>query len=286
MNSLNFKPDIYITRNFFTCFLLVLLKKKTILELHHDLDNESRIVKFLVKKFNFLNSKNLLKLIAITSYVKLNYVSKYSVRENKIAVLPSGSSISERFKFKIRKKNFNIGYFGSLYESRGQKLLLDLAKIDKKNKYFIYGNTKQIKNLISKKKIKNLIINDYIPYKEVPKILSNMDLLLMPYTSKITAAGNFGDITKFTSPLKLFDYLSVGKVILCSDYPVLKEILKKNINVIFLKNYKNVYAWKLEIEKLFYQKEKTFIISKNNYKYAKKFSLIKRADKILKLINE
>ena len=73
-----------------------MLKKKTILELHHDLDNESRIVKFLVKKFNFLNSKNLLKLIAITSYVKLNYVSKYSVRENKIAVLPSGSSISEK----------------------------------------------------------------------------------------------------------------------------------------------------------------------------------------------
>ena len=119
----------------------------------------------------------------------------------------------------------------------------------------------------------------------MPKILSNMDLLLMPYTSKITAAGNFGDITKFTSPLKLFDYLSVGKVILCSDYPVLKEILKKYKRN-FFKNYKNVYAWKLEIEKLFYQKEKTFIISKNNYKYAKKFSLIKRADKILKLINE
>ena len=48
----------------------------------------------------------------------------------------------------------------------------------------------------------------------------------MPYTSKITAAGNYGDITNFTSPLKLFDYLSVGRVILCSNYSVLHEILK------------------------------------------------------------
>ena len=29
----------------------------------------------------------------------------------------------------------------------------------------------------------------------------------MPYVSSITVAGNIGDITKFTSPLKLFDYL-------------------------------------------------------------------------------
>ena len=33
IESIKFKPDIYITRNFFTCFLLILFKKKTILEL-------------------------------------------------------------------------------------------------------------------------------------------------------------------------------------------------------------------------------------------------------------
>ena len=28
IESLKYKPDIYITRNFFTCFLLIFLKKK------------------------------------------------------------------------------------------------------------------------------------------------------------------------------------------------------------------------------------------------------------------
>ena len=45
----------------------------------------------------------------------------------------------------------------------------------------------------------------------------------MPYTSSITVAGDVGDITKYTSPLKLFDYLSTGKVIICSDISVLKD---------------------------------------------------------------
>ena len=61
----------------------------------------------------------------------------------------------------------------------------------------------------------------------------------MPYTSSITVAGDVGDITKYTSPLKLFDYLSVGRPIMCSNFNVLKEIISENKNAIFVKNYKN-----------------------------------------------
>ena len=57
LSSLKDKPDIFITRNFFTSFLLVILNKKHILELHHSMEIESRIVQFITKKTGFLNSK-------------------------------------------------------------------------------------------------------------------------------------------------------------------------------------------------------------------------------------
>ena len=284
IESIKFKPDIYITRNFFTCFLLILLKKKTILELHHDLDTESRIVRFIVKNYNFFNSKHLVKLIAITNYVKYVYISKYSTKSNKIIVLPSGSSIKENYKYKINKKKINIGYFGSLYKSRGIDLIIKLASIDPENDYYIYGNKKQLKIPISKKTEKNLYLNEYVPYKKISKILLDMDLLLMPYTSSITVAGDVGDITKYTSPLKLFDYLSVGRPIICSNFNVLKEIITENKNAIFVKNYQNVFAWKKEITKLINKPEKMKIISKNNYKLSKKYSHSARALKILDII--
>ena len=39
----------------------------------------------------------------------------------------------------------------------------------------------------------------------------SMDVLLLPYLGNITAAGNVSDLTNFTSPLKLFDYMSQVK---------------------------------------------------------------------------
>ena len=279
--SIKFKPDIYITRNFFTCFLLILLKKKTILELHHSLDIESRIVKFITKNFNILKSKHIVKFIAITNSVKKYYINKYSIKSNNIIILPSGSSIKEKFNFKVKKKKINIGYFGSLYKSRGLDLIIKLALIDSKNDYYVYGNIKHLKLSISEQTQKNLYIKDYVPYKNISKILLKMDLLLMPYTSSITVAGDVGDISKFTSPLKLFDYLSVGKPIICSNYDILKEIITHKKNAIFVKDYKNAFAWKQEITKLINRPEKMKIISENNYKLGQKYSHRARALKIL-----
>ena len=284
IESLKYKPDIYITRNFFTCFLLILFRKNIIMELHHDLKIESRITRFLVKKLKYLDSKYVKKIVAITNGVKKEYVKNQIVSSNKILVLPSGSSVNIKFIKKNKQNFFKIGYFGSLYQSRGLSLIYNLARIDKFNKYYLYGDLNGIKNIKFKTPNNNLFLNNYVPYKKIPEKLSGMDLLLMPYVSSITVAGNVGDISKFTSPLKLFDYLSAGKIILCSDFNVLKEIIHDKKNAIFIKNYKNVYAWKNEIYKLKNQIQKQIIMSKNNVQLSKKYTLKKRAKKILNSI--
>ena len=198
--------------------------------------------------------------------------------------MPSGSSLKNTKNFYSIKSYFKIGYFGSLYKSRGIELIKRLAKIDKTNKYYLYGNLKNINFLKYKNSIENLYFKNHIPYKDIPKNLSKMDILILPYVSSITVAGDVGDITKYTSPLKLFDYLSAGKIILCSDYKVLKEVINKN-NAVFVKNYKNIYSWKNEINKLINLPQKQIIISKNNFNLSKHFTLKERAKKILKEIS-
>ena len=88
-------------------FFISNIKKKIIMELHHDLKIESRIVNFLAKKLKFLNSKHIQKIIAITQGVKEEYVDKKIISKTKIVVLPSGSSIKKKFDFSY-KKNFLI----------------------------------------------------------------------------------------------------------------------------------------------------------------------------------
>ena len=75
--AISTKTEIYITRNLFTLFVLILLRKKTIIEIHHDLSNEGRIVKFLYNNIRLFNSKNIIKIIAITNSVKRYLIKKH-----------------------------------------------------------------------------------------------------------------------------------------------------------------------------------------------------------------
>ena len=54
--SIKYNFDFVITRNPFTLFILTLFKKKVIIEFHHDLSIESRIVRFIFYNFNILNN--------------------------------------------------------------------------------------------------------------------------------------------------------------------------------------------------------------------------------------
>ena len=274
--------SITITRNFFICYLLLLFNQKVILEIHHDTKIEGRITKFILNYSRFLNDKNLINIVAITNSVKNLFINKYKVLSKKITVLPSGSSIKIKDlpKFKYNKR-MKIGYFGSISPSKGIYTLIKLSKIDPENDYYIYGG---IKETISKIKItntnKNLIIKESVPYVELSKIMLKMDVMVMPYNRIVKSAGEVDDISKYTSPLKLFDYLAVGKMIISSDLKVLREVINSK-NAFFVHNYENVYEWKKNILMAKNNKNKIFIISKNNFKLSKEYDHLKRVKKYI-----
>ena len=59
------------------------------------------------------------------------------------------------------------------------------------------------------------------------------DAVLAPYQRKVAVVGG-GDTSAFMSPLKLFEYMSWGKPILCSDLPVLREVIEDGCNGLVL----------------------------------------------------
>ena len=266
------KNSITITRNYFICFLLGLFKKKTILEIHHDTGIEGRLTRFILKYSNFFKNNKLLKIIAITNSVKDLFIKKYNVSSEKIIVLPSGSSLqTKQLPIIKNKKKLRIGYFGSFSPSKGINTLIKLSKIDPNNDYYLYGGSK--KEILRLKKIntnRNLILKESIPYARLPNIIKEMDILTLPYTKIVRSAGEVDDISKFTSPLKLFDYMAAGKMIITSDLEVLREVLNSK-NAFFINNNENIYEWKKKIDLAKNSKNKTYIFGKNNLKLSKKY---------------
>ena len=102
--AISLKTDLFITRNLFTLIILNILKKKTIIEIHHDLSNEGKLVRFFYKNFDILNSKNILRVVAITNSVKKFLTRELKVDKKKIKIIPSASSLNFKFKALKNKK--------------------------------------------------------------------------------------------------------------------------------------------------------------------------------------
>lgn len=281
IKSFKYKPNFYITRIFIASFFLCVFKKKHIFEIHNDMSVEGRIVRFIFKHFNIFNSKYLIKVVTTTNSLKEHYVNNYDIVKDKVCVLSNSSDI-KKINYNFNKKIKNIGYFGSIYKSRGIEKILFLARYFKDLNFFIYGGEKKDTNILNKKySNKNIFFHPYIDQIKLEKKINEMDVLLLPYTNKITVAGDIGDIFHYTSPLKMFDYLAAGKIIIASEIKVLKEVLINNYNCLFVKNYLNNFAWKLKLNQVLSNNDINRNIILNAINFSKKNNTKSRAKRFI-----
>ena len=79
-------------------------------------------------------------------------------------------------------------------------------------------------------------LKKHVSYILVKKILNQIDICILPYTSKVTVSGNISDISKDLQIPKE-SVRRPGKLIICSNLSVLREILKNNKNSILIKKF-------------------------------------------------
>ena len=131
-------------------------------------------------------------------------------------------------EFSQRGARFTAGYTGHLYAGRGVELLLDLAGLLPEVDFLLAGgepgDVAHLRGEIQARGLGNVIATGFIPNADLPRYQAACDVLLMPYQKRV-AASSGGDIARYLSPMKLFEYLACGRPILSSDLPVFAEVL-------------------------------------------------------------
>jgi glycosyltransferase involved in cell wall biosynthesis len=129
---------------------------------------------------------------------------------------------------RLSAEQFTLGYTGHLYPGRGRELLLELAKRMPQVVFLVVGGeTRDIDAFqaeIQSQQVENLILTGFVANAELPLYQAACDGLLMPYQQKV-AASSGGDIARYLSPMKLFEYLACQRPIVSSDLAVLQEVL-------------------------------------------------------------
>lgn len=129
----------------------------------------------------------------------------------------------------------NIGYVGHLYKGRGMEIILECAKaLPDMNFHIVGGQAELIESYKQGGAPENMIFHGHLPQAALQEHYRNFDAVLAPYQRKVSVHGNAGDTSAFMSPLKIFEYMSWGLPILCSDMPVLREVLRDDENALML----------------------------------------------------
>jgi glycosyltransferase involved in cell wall biosynthesis len=131
--------------------------------------------------------------------------------------------------------DFIAGYTGHLYQGRGVRLILDIASRLTEMGFLLVGgepqDVRRLSQAVRSRNLSNVYLTGFVPNAEVPLYQAACDVLLMPYQQRV-AASSGGDIARYLSPMKLFEYLAAGRAILSSDLPVLREALSPEFAIL------------------------------------------------------
>jgi len=219
-----------------------------------------------------------------------NLNKHFKFDKKKFIILDDAVDIEDfKFKKKIKKIKNSCVYTGSFYKGKGVEFIFELSKILPKIKFYLYGDINTLDSRFkNNKQNKNLIFRNHIEYSQIPKTLAKFEIILMPYSKKVYVKSKSIEVGQYMSPLKLFDYLASGKILIASEHENYKHILIDKINCFSL-NLNKIDLWKEKIEDIFLNNNNNKLIKNIKSKAratAKKYTWKKRTTKIINFINE
>lgn len=271
---------ILYTRDQYLIPLLFKFSKKVIWEAHDLPKNKDRYSRYWKKCY---------AVVTITQGLK-NELVELGLDKNKIFVAPDGvnlemfsqikqSSAELKAKFDFPQDKKLVLYAGHLYNWKGAQILAGAAAdVDKNAVVAFLGGTDD--DIIKFKKAyggqSNIKILGRVEHSQVPEYLQAADILVLPNSGKTQISA------KYTSPLKLFEYMSAKKPIVASALPSIREILNGKNSMLVAPDNPEILA--RGINKLLVDPALAEKISNQAFFEVGEYSWIKRAKNILDFI--
>ena len=233
-----------------------------------------------------LNGPDFKMIVVISQALKNDSVSFSGLSEpisRKIIVLPDAADESRFSVRQLNTDNPKLGYVGSAFKGKGIEIVVPLAKILSEFSFEVYGVGAGDESLDAFRPLPpNINWHGKISYADVPKALISFDIALLPNQPNIFITDGT-DIGKYTSPMKLFEYMAAGRAIVASDLPIIREILNETNAVLVPHN--DVYQWGERIRQLAGNHELLRqLAEQGNTDFVRYYTYLGRVNSILKSI--
>jgi glycosyltransferase involved in cell wall biosynthesis len=217
------RPDLCYVRDPLAMLVLSWLRRiPFVLEVHHMPASrfQGRAVARLLKLHECRG------LVAISQALANDYAQAHPSLAERIPVVvaPDGADVPAHRPPRAARQTVHVGYAGSVLPGRGVELIAELARRHPGVRFRIAGDPKEAAaRFDADGPPANVEFAGYLPHGEVTSFLAACDVLLAPYQRQVSIASGF-DTARWMSPLKIFEYMAAGRLVLCSDLPALREV--------------------------------------------------------------
>jgi len=223
-------PDLVYTRCELPAMYLSFTSLPFVVEAHKPFVDQGGLMRPMFKRL-FL-ARNLKRLVSISKALESMFLKHFKPNAFESLVLHDAadqvetSQLSE-IKLEGRQGVLQVGYFGHLYHGRGIEIIIEAAKQLPHVDFQIIGGREQDVALWKAQALDlgNVFLYGFVNPSEVQKYRQGCDVLLAPYQKEVWVANKGHESSKYMSPLKIFEYMSSSRCIICSDMPVLREVL-------------------------------------------------------------
>lgn len=222
------KDGIIYSRDPFALFMLRSLRLPLFWEMHSMPRNFNSFFyrKILKSVLGVITISRGLQAELIKEYAGPTLVAPDGVDPKLFLSLPSRAVARERLKLPLNRQI--AVYAGHLYPWKGVDTLLEAARRLPDMLFVLVGGTpediQQYKSKILEQE--NIFFTGFVRHDQVPLYLSAADVLVLPNSGKELIS------SRYTSPLKMFEYMASGTPIVASDLPSLREILTEELAVL------------------------------------------------------
>lgn len=218
------RPDCVFSRSYIAPILSARYGFPTVAETHAHTDNRTdpflKMIKATATESNFR------KLVTISDVLSEHYQS-LGVPADKMLVLPTGVDL-DRFElpseptqspYKSHDKP-NVAYVGHLYDYKGIPTILETAHLCSETHFHLIGglskDIERVQQMIADQQLANVSLHGFKPQTDIPPYLHHADVLLLPPSLNHPSA-------RWTSPVKLGEYLASGTPVVASRIPALED---------------------------------------------------------------
>ena len=225
------KPDLVYCRQVHACYFAALLGFRVILEIHEPPNA------LLSKRFfrRLIAMPGLVRIVTNSKALGSLLEREFGLGNDRLLAAPNGAEDLGYIPAAASRNGIRlqVGYVGHLYGGRGIELIMHMVRACPWADFHLVGGTDEDLKIWRSRfqGFSNVTLHGFVPPFMAERYRQLCDVLVAPYQRE-TLTRSRRNQAGYMSPLKLFEYMASGRAILCSDLPVLHEIVQEGMTAL------------------------------------------------------